>query len=148
MPETIIVNTSCLIALYKINRIDLLCKLYKKVLVPEEVYEEFSSLQLPCMSIVKSKEERKKIFIDVLNLGKGEASAISLALETGNICIIDDLRARKMALNIGIRITGTIGVLLIAEKKGFIQSAYEDLKTLKGKGFYVSEALLKKLKSR
>jgi predicted nucleic acid-binding protein len=43
MPKTVVVNTSYLIALDKIVKIDLLCKLYDEVLVPLEVQEEFSN---------------------------------------------------------------------------------------------------------
>jgi len=146
MPETVIVNTSCLIALDQIGRIELLCKLYEKVLVPAEVKKEFTDLDLPCISIVEVSDENKKVFVEELNLGKGETAAISLAVETGNICIIDDLKARKISLKIGIKISGTIGILLRAEKKGFIKSAYDELLILRSKGFYVSEELLNKLK--
>ena len=148
MLPKIITNTSCLIALEKIGRLDLLCKLYKEILVPLEVQEEFGKIELPCKSVVEVKEKYKKIFIENLNLGKGETAALAYALETGFGCIIDDLKAKKIAINMNIKVTGTIGILIRAQKEGHIQSAYLEVKTLKLKGFYVSNEILEKIKKK
>ena len=56
--------------------------------------------------------------------------------------IIDDLKARKVAETLELNVTGTIGILLKAEKLGFIGSAYDKAKELRNKGFYVSDQLL------
>lgn len=56
--------------------------------------------------------------------------------------ILDDLKARKVAKTLGINFTGTIGILLKAEKLGLIESSYISAKELKNKGFYVSDELL------
>jgi len=77
-----------------------------------------------------------------LNLGKGEAEVITLAKEIAMKIIIDDLKARKVAETLELKVTGTIGLLLKAEKLGFIESAYDKAKELKDKGFYVSDELL------
>lgn len=42
----------------------------------------------------------------------------------------------------GLKITGTIGVLIKAEKLGLIENAYNKVKELREKGFYVSDELL------
>jgi predicted nucleic acid-binding protein len=52
----------------------------------------------------------------------GESSAVALALETMNaVLIIDDRRARQFALDLGLEITGTLGVLIRAYDAGVIQ---------------------------
>jgi predicted nucleic acid-binding protein len=56
--------------------------------------------------------------------------------------IIDDSKARRVAENMGIKVTGTIGVLIKAEKLGLIKSAHDKVIGLRDKGFYVSEELL------
>ena len=56
--------------------------------------------------------------------------------------MIDDSKARKIAERFGLTISGSIGVLLKAEKMGLIESAYNKVVELKNKGFYVSEELL------
>jgi len=81
-------------------------------------------------------------------LGKGEAAVLALALETGDTCVIDDQKARKVAFKMNIKVTGTIGILLKAEKEGLIHSAYSEVKNLKEKGFYVKKELLERLMNR
>jgi predicted nucleic acid-binding protein len=142
MPEPIIIDTSSLIALERINLLQILCKIYKEVVIPESVIKEFGNLSLSCLSIRKVESNLLKLLITDLNLGKGEADVIALASQTGLKVIIDDLKARKAAENMGLKLTGTIGVLLKAERLGLIASAQEKVRELREKGFYVSEQLL------
>jgi hypothetical protein len=142
MPEPIIIDTSSLIALERINLLQILCKIYKEVVIPESVIKEFGNLSLSCLSIRKVESNLLKLLITDLNLGKGEADVIALASQTGLKVIIDDLKARKVAENMGLKLTGTIGVLLKAERLGLIASAQEKVRELREKGFYVSEQLL------
>lgn len=120
----------------------ILCKIYKEVLIPESVIKECGNLSLRCLSIRKVESNLLKLLITDLNLGKGEADVIALASQTGLKVIIDDSKARKVAENMGLKLTGTIGVLLKAETLGLIASAQEKVRELKEKGFYVSEELL------
>jgi len=83
-----------------------------------------------------------------LNLGKGEAEVIALAYETNFKALIDDLKARKVAENLELSISGSIGVLLKAEKLGIIDSALKKTQELKEKGFYVSNELLSEIAKR
>ena len=142
MPEPIIIDTSSLIALERINLLQILCKIYKEVVIPESVIKEFGNLSLSCLSIRKVESNLLKLLITDLNLGKGEADVIALASQTGLKVIIDDLKARKVAENMGLKLTGTIGVLLKAERLGLIASAQQKVRELREKGFYVSEQLL------
>ncbi|MDI7260443.1 MAG: DUF3368 domain-containing protein [Thermodesulfobacteriota bacterium] len=142
MPEPIIVDTSSLIALERIDLLPILCKIYKEVVIPESVIKEFGNLSLPCLSIRRVESNLLKLLITELNLGKGESDVIALASQAGLKIIIDDSRARKVAENIGLKLTGTIGVLMKAERLGLIGSAYDKARELREKGFYVSEELL------
>jgi predicted nucleic acid-binding protein len=142
MPEPMIADTSSLIALERIDLLQILCKIYKEVVIPESVIKEFGNLSLPCLSIRKVESNLLKLLITDLNLGKGEADVIGLASQTGLKVIIDDSKARKVAENMGLKVTGTIGVLMKAERLGLIASAQEKVKELREKGFYVSEELL------
>jgi predicted nucleic acid-binding protein len=144
-PEIIVVDTSSLIALERINLLEILCQLYKEVLVPDSVIKEFGNISLPCLSIRKIESNLLKLLITDLNLGKGEAEVIALANQKGLTVVIDDSKARKVAENMGLKLTGTIGVLMRAEKEGLIVSAPDKVKELKEKGFYVSEELFENL---
>jgi predicted nucleic acid-binding protein len=142
MPEPIIADTSSLIALERINLQQILCKIYKEVVISESVIKEFGNLSLPCLSIRKVESNLLKLLITDLNLGKGEADVIALSSQTGLKVIIDDSKARRVAENMGLKVTGTIGVLIKAEKLGLIENAYNKAKELREKGFYVSDELL------
>lgn len=146
MPEIVIVDTSSLIALDKIDLLPLLCKIYSEVLIPETVIKEFGDVSLPCASIKKLESNLIKLLITDLNLGRGEAEVIALASQTGTRMMVDDLRARKIAANMGLTITGTIGFLIKAAKLGLIKSAYEKVQELRNKGFYVSDKLFDRIK--
>lgn len=145
MPETAIVDTSVLIALEKINLLNILCKIYKEIILPETVINEFGIPIIDCYSTKKVKSPLVKLLVGDLNLGKGESEVISLAREMGMRIIIDDLKARKVAETLELNVTGTIGLLLKAENMGLIESAYDKAKELRDKGFYISKELLDKI---
>jgi len=57
----------------------------------------------------------------VNDLGPGETEVLALALESGDaIVIIDDALARQVAETLGIRLIGTLGVLLDAKRAGLV----------------------------
>lgn len=58
MPET---DTSVLISLDKINLLQILCKMYKEVILPEAGVSEFGSINLECHSIKKWEKESLKL---------------------------------------------------------------------------------------
>ncbi|RJP58929.1 MAG: DUF3368 domain-containing protein [Deltaproteobacteria bacterium] len=145
MPESIIVDTSVLIALEKIELLRVLCKIYKKIILPDAVVKEFGNVNIDCYSVRKVESKLINILMFDLNLGRGESEVISLAYETDCRALIDDLKARKVAEDLGLSISGSIGVLLKAEKLGLIESAFKKAQELKDKGFYVSNELLDEL---
>jgi predicted nucleic acid-binding protein len=145
MLDPIIADTSTLIALEKIGLLPILCKIYKEVVIPESVIEEFGNLTLPCLTIRKVESNLLKLLIIDLNLGKGEADAIALASQTGLRIIIDDSKARKVAENMGLKLTGTIGVLMKAERLGLLSNVQNKVRELKEKGFYVSDELIEEI---
>ncbi|MGB9823253.1 DUF3368 domain-containing protein [Thermodesulfovibrio sp.] len=143
MHDRIIADTSVLIALEKINLLDLLCKIYKEVIIPEGVLKEFGSINLGCFSTKSVDSKLVNFFIKEMNLGRGEAEVIALSYNTGIPVLIDDLRARKLADEIGLTVSGTIGVLMKAQKMGIIESALEKVLELKKMGFYISDEIIR-----
>ena len=95
---------------------------------------------------MKVESKLVNLLVRDLNLGRGESEVIALAYETKKKALIDDLKARKVAEDLGLPISGSIGVLLKAEKKlGLIDSAFKKTQELKDKGFYVSDELLARI---
>jgi predicted nucleic acid-binding protein len=59
----------------------------------------------------------------VTDLGPGEAEVLMLALEsTEPIVVLDDMLARRMAQISGLRLTGTLGLLLDAKRAQLVQA--------------------------
>lgn len=142
MPEIVIVDTSVLIALEKIGLLQILCGIYKEIILPDGVVKEFGDINIGCCLIKKVENTLADFLMRDLNLGRGESEVIALAHESKQKALIDDLKARKVAVALGLTISGSIGILLKAEKIGLIENAYKKAVELKNKGFYVSEELL------
>jgi predicted nucleic acid-binding protein len=121
MPDiAVIADTSCLIALSKIEAIELLNELYEEVFITEEIALEFGE-NLPEWITIENVKNKKYQQLLELHLDIGEASAIALALEKIDVLLIlDDLKGRKEAEKLGFRITGTLGILFKAKKQGLI----------------------------
>lgn len=66
---------------------------------------------------IESKAERKTYAIFSETLGRGESSCLSLALSRNFLLLTDDIDARMMAHRRGVKVSGTIGVLVLAVKK-------------------------------
>ena len=75
----------------------------------------------------------------VADLGAGERASLALALATPDaLVILDDLLARRHADALGIRYTGTLGVLLRAKASGLIPAVGPVLTALATCGFRLS----------
>ncbi|MCU0401498.1 MAG: DUF3368 domain-containing protein, partial [Algoriphagus sp.] len=56
--------------------------------------------------------------------------------------IIDEVKGRKVAAENGLEIIGTLGLLLLAKKRGLIKDLEQVLKDLNKNGFRVSKKLI------
>lgn len=139
MPKTIISDTSCLIVLSGIGELELLQKTYGQVLTTLEVASEFGQ-PLPGWIEIKSPVDKSRMQILELQIDKGEASAIALAMEIPqSILILDDYKARKIAKQLGLEITGTIGVIVKAKLKGIIPSIQPYLAKIRKTDFRLAD---------
>jgi len=111
MQATIISDTSCLILLDKIGELSLLQKLFGQVITTQMVADEFRKHAPDWISIQNPSDINNQWILEAV-LDKGEASALALALQhKDSLLIIDELRGRKLAKQLGLNITGTLGVL-------------------------------------
>jgi predicted nucleic acid-binding protein len=82
----------------------------------------------------------------MLFLDPGEASSIALAAENpGCQIIIDEKKGRRIALALGLEVTGTLGLLIEASSSGLIEADSSLLEKLDQSGFRLSPALKEKL---
>ena len=142
MRDTIISDTSCLIILNNIGELDLLHKLYSGIITTAVIAEEFGQ-PLPDWITVKDAVNLHYQEILELQVDKGEASAIALAIEiTPCILIVDDYKARKVATKLGIKITGTIGIIVKAKLNGIFPSIKPYINKIKETNFRLSDELV------
>lgn len=131
----VVSDNSVLSCLAEIGELDLLRALYDKITVTETIRAEASH---PC-----APEALRRLFLaspdwisvvpdespfleETGALDAGEASAITLAWQHRNssLLILDEKRGRKVASALGLRITGTAGLLTDAAAAGLID--FED----------------------
>jgi uncharacterized protein len=146
----VVINTSPLILLSKIDRLRLLENLFEQVLVPRAVIEEIEAKPgvyeqevsaLIRANILEIQACEETISHEHLaDLGDGEHETISLALETSaDLVIMDDQEARRIARHMGLQVTGTIGVLIEARERKLIASIRKELDHLIEVGMWLDE---------
>ena len=144
----VVADTSPVISLNAIERLDLLKRLFGKIVIPSGVKKELEAgerdFPLEDWFEVIDVKEQDAIKILSLGIGVGESEAITLYFEEkSDLIILDDKNARKVADNLGMEIIGTIGILLLAKKKNMIKSLKEEIDKLKLKtDFRISESVV------
>ena len=147
----IISDSSPLISLALIGNLSLLEKLYNEIYVPTAVYEEVVKSDKPFSNELKQflsgriKNISNKMAVEILlsDIGAGEAEAIVLALEQQpDIILIDDLKARKFAKLKGLRVIGTMGILLEAKQEGLIKEIKPLISELVSKDIRISTEIV------
>jgi len=92
-----------------------------------------------------------RLAVDILRreLGPGEAEAIVLAKELGaDLVLVDDERAREIARSLGLRIAGTIALLLMAwEKDLLVKNPVDIAEEMRAKGVWISDELMRRLRA-
>ena len=144
MHKNIIADTSCLVLLEKIDKLDILRKLYGNITITPVIANEFGS-ELPNWMEVRKTEDQKYQRLLETNIDPGEASGIALAVEIGGLLILDDKKARTLAQELKLDVTGTLGVLVDATRNNHISSFDQVLKRIKQTNFHLSEDLEQKL---
>jgi predicted nucleic acid-binding protein len=145
MDKIIISDTSCLIALGNIERLHILKDLFGEVLITPEVNEEFGNHLPNWITVLRVKDKIKQSEIEE-KLDKGEASSIALALEIPNsTLIIDEVKGRNIAKNLNIEIIGTVGIIVLAGKKGVVNDIISVVLKLVNNGFRLSNKIVDRI---
>ena len=76
-------------------------------------------------------------------LDAGESAAIRLALKLSIPVLIDEKAGRKIAINLGLSVVGTVGVLLSAKKYGHIEAVGPLLNAMREHDYYISDMLIR-----
>lgn len=147
MPE-VICNTSPLQYLHQIRHLELLPKLVSRVVVPTAVADELAEgrrrgIDLPIPEGLPWVDLRapssEKVVRLVADLGAGETGVLLLALECADpVVILDDALARRHAEILGISLTGTLGIVLDAKRRGLVPAVSPLIDELQRLGFRLS----------
>jgi predicted nucleic acid-binding protein len=149
----VICDSSPIVALAILNQLDLLDRLFEKVVVPFRVFKELIvSNKLESKNIaawakdkvVETKDKRLMLAFNMI-LDAGESEAISLYWEKkADFLLIDEKKGRKIAIYNGIKVIGTLGVLLLSKQKGFLTAIKPSLDLLQQSNIRISDELYKK----
>lgn len=146
----VVVDTSPLITLDRIDRLDILPALFGRVVRPQSVVDElllgkgshggsFALFDAPWMDTVPDPAEA----VFRRELGAGETAAIALAKTRGaDLILLDDLAARRVALGLDLRVSGTLGVMAAAAQRGIVSDLGEAIENLRRVGMRVSDKVV------
>ena len=142
----VVVNTTPLIALSEIGKINLLRDMYGSIYIPEAVLDEvkhepaysYVNNASDWIRVVKVQDEsQRKMFQSRLHAR--EVEVIMYAIESdADLVILDDKLARKTAKYLNLTITGTLGVIIKAKERGYINEVKPIMEKLIQNGLYVS----------
>lgn len=149
----VVSDSTILIGLAKIGKLDLLSKIFPKIFIPQEVYIELveKGKRKPGAEKIKnarwieskSVKDRTQVNLLLASLEKGEAEVLCLAKELkAGLVLLDEEKARKSAVLAGFTVLGTVGLLLLAKDLGLIKEVRSPLNELQKKKFRISERII------
>lgn len=148
----VVVDASPLICLSKSGLAELLPVLFKDVAVPEAVIREVmakGTVDFVAETLISNSWIRRigNVAIDPRvaswDLGEGENAVLSFALKNPEyFAVMDDRGARRCATSLQCRCIGTLGIVMLARKRGMISSVRETLRKMQNAGLWISETLV------
>jgi len=136
-----------------LGALNLLSELFSSIHVPEAVHDELRGLNLPQWIKKTPISPLGRQFVEgaLGRLHTGELETMVLAREIqAELVLLDDFLARKKAQRMSLSVLGTIGILLLANKKK-LSSAASTLQMIdeliNQHGFYISDHMIKQIKS-
>jgi predicted nucleic acid-binding protein len=152
MPKCAVVNASPLIFLSKAGLIHFLQQAAPDIVIPETVAWEIGrrgekdrTAQTVANTPWLTRVETPLIppLIQSWDLGPGESAVLAYAVvHPGVVAIIDDGAGRRCAETLGIPLLGTLGLVMIAKKRGLIAVARPVIALLKQHGMFLSESTI------
>lgn len=151
----VVADTSPINYLILIGQIELLPRLYTRILIPAAVLAELNHRLAP-----KPVQEwasnaprwfevltpKTNLRLDQLDLGESEAIALAVEMHA-DVLLIDDLAGRQEAVRRGLRVAGTLSILDDADKAGLVNFD-EAIAQLRKTSFRVSEAVVSEIMQR
>lgn len=155
--KLIVADTGPLIALSIMELLPVLTQLFDRVMVPNAVVDEcLNDLSKPQSAKINKALSnnllvREKVvdraYCTLLEelLDSGEAEAITLAKQHNAVVLLDEKSGRNIAQREGLKVVGSLFILIKAKQTGKIKSAAPSIEKLKQHGYYLSEPLMNKV---
>lgn len=151
-----IADASFLIGLCKIEKIDLLGRVFEEVFIPPAVYKEvvergkgrLGAQEVREADYISIREPKNKTLVSMFlaNLGLGEAEILALAQEEEvDLLLLDEIKARKLASMGGFNVMGVLGFLLTAKNLKFVSKISPLITELRDKGFRISDKVVNEI---
>lgn len=144
----VVSNSSPLISLGAIGRLELLHELFGEVWIPLAVQREVRTIEISTKLWIRPQDVQRGLLARALEseLDRGEAEAITLAVEMeADLLLMDERRGRRSASRFGLTVLGALGVVTQAKRKGLVERVEPILLDLRHKaGFRVSEELYRR----
>ena len=159
----VVSDTTPLISLLKINRLELLERLFGDVMIPTAVFDELTvdkrfrteadQIRQKSFIVVKpvNNQESASVLKRATGLDQGESEAIVLTDELkADLLLMDEAKGRNVSAQMGLRIMGTIGILMAAYEEHELTSdeARECVDGLQRAGRHIGQRHYQMLLSR
>jgi len=147
----VIVNSTPLLTLGKIGKLEILREMYQEIIIPKAVYKEVTekediaskAILSACHDWIKvqtiKNEDEYAMYRAKLHAGEVEVMILAQQVPRADLVIIDDMAARKTADFLKLPLSGTIGVLIKAKQKGIISEVMPIIGELENNGFFISQ---------
>ena len=147
----VIVNSTPLLTLGKIGKLEILREMYQEIIIPQAVYKEVTekedtaskAILSACHDWIKvqtiKNEDEYAMYRAKLHAGEVEVMILAQQVPRADLVIIDDMAARKTAEFLKLPLSGTIGVLIKAKQKGIISEVMPIIGELEKNGFFISQ---------
>ena len=149
-------NTSPISSLIQIGHLPLLENLFTELCVPPEVDLELGEgvdflgdwRTAPGAASIRTRPVQNRALLRDLSgrVHLGEAAAITLATELDDaVLVIDDSSGRRIAATLGLRYTGTVGLLLASKRAGHVARLAPLLEALRLRArFWISDDVVRR----
>ncbi len=153
-----VLNASPMITLCKSGQEDLLPQLFGEIVLPGAVWEEVeeggtndpAAQRLGVVGWIKRDDAVAVApIIQAWDLGAGESAVLSYALARPEYtAVIDDDAGRRCARSLNITVIGTVGLIVLAKRRGLITHVSPGLEALRDAGLWLSDKLIEQLKQQ
>lgn len=147
--KLVVTDAGPLIVLGRHDLLDLLHALFLQVHVPQVVIDEcLVHPDMPDAQRIQAALTQGWLLpqvarpLDIPGLDPGECCAIGCALDMGAALLVDDRAARRHAEALGLSVLGTLGVLVLAKRRGLLNEVKPIVQAMRDQGHHISLAAL------